>query len=61
MIILLVFYAGDPGSIPVEGNISFPILFFQFLYILQQEFSSILHKINALAKRSHHLFFFFFF
>ena len=48
MVILLVFHAGDPGSIPVEGNIfSSSILFFPFffLYILQQEFSSILHKI----------------
>ena len=36
MVILLVFHAGDPGSIPVEWNIfSFSIL----------EFSSVLHKI----------------
>ena len=46
MVILLVFHAGDPGSIPVEGNIfSSSILFFPFLFILQQEFSSVLHKI----------------
>ena len=47
MVILLVFHAGDPGSISVEGNIfSSSILFFPiFLYILQQEFSSVLHKI----------------
>ena len=46
MVILLVFHAGDPGSIPVEGNIfSSSILFSPFLYILQQEFSSVLHKI----------------
>ena len=47
MVILLVFYAGDLGSIPVEGNIfSSPILFSPFFkYILQQEFSSVLHKI----------------
>ena len=43
MVILLVFHAGDPGSIPFEGNIfSSSIL---FLFILQQEFSSVLHKI----------------
>ena len=31
MVILLVFHAGDPGSIPVEGNIfSSSILFFPF-------------------------------
>ena len=48
MVILLVFHDGDPGSIPVEGNIfSSSILFFPFFIsrILQQEFSSILHKI----------------
>ena len=49
MVILLVFYAGDLGSIPVEGNIfSSSILFspfFIYLYIFQQEFSSVLHKI----------------
>ena len=47
MVILLVFHAGDPGSIPFEGNIfSSSILFFPFfLFILQQEFSSALHKI----------------
>ena len=46
MVILLVFHAGDPGSIPVKGNIfSSSILFSPFLYILQQEFSSVLHKI----------------
>ena len=48
MVILLVLHAGDPGSIPVEGNIfSFLILFFPFfyIYILQQQFSSVLHKI----------------
>ena len=45
MVILLVFHAGDPGSIPVEGNISSSSYFPHFLYILQQEFSSVLHKI----------------
>ena len=47
MVILLVFHAGDPGSITVKGNIfSSSILFSQFfLYILQQEFSIVLHKI----------------
>ena len=36
MVILLVFHAGDPSSIPVEGNIfSSLILFAHFLYILQ--------------------------
>ena len=50
MIILLVFHAGDPGSIPVEGNIFsssilFPPPLFIYIYILQQKFSSVLHKI----------------
>ena len=55
MVILLVFHAGDPGSIPMEGNIfSSSILFSPFsIYlqqefsrdILQQEFRSVLHKI----------------
>ena len=46
MVILLVCHAGEPGSIPVEGNIfSSSVLFVPFLYILQQEFSSVLHKI----------------
>ena len=46
MVISLVFHAGDPSSIPVEGNIfSSSILFSHFLFILQQEFSSVPHKI----------------
>ena len=46
MDILLVFYAGDPGSIPVEGNIfSSSILFFPFFIYFAKEFSSVLHKI----------------
>ena len=46
MVILLVFHAGDPGSIPVE-EIFFRLqsYFPHFLFILQQEFSSVLHKI----------------
>ena len=39
MVILLAFHAGDPGSIPVEGNIfRLQSYFSHFLYILQQEF-----------------------
>ena len=47
MVILLVFQAGDPGSIPVEGKYFFRLqsYFSHFLFILQQEFSSVLHKI----------------
>ena len=46
MVILLVFHAGDPGSIPVEVNI-FSSSYFPhfFIYTLQQEFSSVVHKI----------------
>ena len=46
MVILLVFHAGDPGSIPVK-EILFRLqsYFSHFLYILQQEFNSVLHKI----------------
>ena len=46
MVILLVFHAGDPGSIPFEGNIfRLQSYFSHFLFILQQEFSSVVHKI----------------
>ena len=64
MVILLVFHAGDPGSILVEGNIlSSSILFSHFcLYILQQELSSVLHKIKRTSQKfSPTAFFFFFF
>ena len=45
MVILLVFHAGDPGSIPFEGNFfRLQSYFSHFLFILQQEFS-VLHKI----------------
>ena len=44
-VILLVFHAGDPGSIAAEGNIfRLQSYLSQFLYILQQDFSSVLHK-----------------
>ena len=65
--IFLVFHAGDPGSIPVEGNIfSSSILFFPyFLYIFcNKSLVAFYIKFNALAKSSHQphfLFFFFFF
>ena len=54
MVILLVFHAGDPGSVPVEGTIFFFCLqsyFSHFLYILQQEFSSVLHKIKRSSQK----------
>ena len=46
MVVLLVFHAGDPGSIPVEGNI-FSSYFPQFfIYIFSNKiFCSVLHKI----------------
>ena len=65
MVILLVFHAGDPGSIPVEGNIfSSSILFFQkiFIYIFcNKSLVAFYIKFNALAKSSHQPPFFFFF
>ena len=45
MVILLVFHAGDPGSIPVEWNMFSSSYFSHFLYILQQECSSVRQKI----------------
>ena len=45
MVILLDYHPGDPGSIPVEGNIFSSYYFPHFLYILQQEFRSDLHNI----------------
>ena len=46
MVILLVFHAGDPGSIPVEGMFfRLQSYFSYFIYILQQGFSSVVHKI----------------
>ena len=58
MVILLVFHAGDPGSIPIEGNIfSSSILFFLFFIHLVAFYI----KFNALAKGSHQPRFFVFF
>ena len=65
MVILLVFHAGDPGSIPVEGTIfSSSILFFPFFYIFcNKSLVAFYIKFNALAKSSHqpHFLFVFFF
>ena len=51
MVILLVFHAGDPGSIPMEGNIfSSSILFFPIFYIFcNKNLVAFYIKFNALA------------
>ena len=64
MAILLVFHAGDPGSILVEGNIfSSSIFFFPIFYIFcNKSLVAFYIKFNALAKSSYQpLSFFFFF
>ena len=54
MVILLVFYAGGPGSIPVEGNISYQILIFPFFYVFgNKSLVAFYIKFNALAKSSY--------
>ena len=60
MVILLVFHAGDPGSIPLEGNIfSFSILFSPFFYIFcNKSLVAFYIKFNALAKSFHQPLFF---
>ena len=57
MVILLVFHAGDPGSIPMEGNIfSSSILFFPFFYIFgNKNLVAFYIKSNVLVKSSHQL------
>ena len=54
MAILLVFHAGDPGSILVEGNIfSSSILFFPiFCIFCQKSLVAFYKKFIALAKSS---------
>ena len=61
MVILLVFHAGDPGSIPVEGNIfSSSILFSPFFYILcNKSLVAFYIKFNALDKSSYQPLFFY--
>ena len=63
MVILLVFNAGDPGSIRVEGNIfSSSIFFFPIFYIFcNKNLVALYIKFNALAKSSHQTFYFIFF
>ena len=59
MVILLVFHAGEPGSVPVEGNIfSSSILFFPFFIFCNKSLVAFYIKFNALAKSSHHPLFF---
>ena len=53
MVILLVFHAGDPGLIPVEGNI-FRLPIFSILYIYcKKSLVAFYIKFNALANSSH--------
>ena len=63
MVILLVFHAGDPGLIPMEGNIfSSSILFFPFFSIFcNKNLVAFYIKFNALAKSSHQPLLFFFY
>ena len=63
MVILLVFHAADPVSIPVKGNIfSSSILFSPFFYIFcNKSLVAFYIKFNALAKSSHQPLFFFFY
>ena len=55
MVILLVFHAGDPGSIPIEGkyffvfNLIFPI----FYSFCNKSLVAFYIKFNALAKSFH--------
>ena len=62
MVILLVFNAGDPGSIPVEGNkFSYSILFFPFFFICifcNKSLVAFYIKFNALVKSSYQPLFF---
>ena len=60
MVILLVFHAGDPGSIPVEGKYFFVFsLIFPILYIFfNKSLVAFYTKFNALAKSSHQPLFF---
>ena len=59
MVTLLVFHAGDPGSIPMEGNIfSSSVLFSHFLFILQQSLVAFYIKFKSLDKSSHQPLFF---
>ena len=54
MVILLVFHAGDPGSIPVEGNIFLSSYFPFLLYVFCiKSLEAFYIKFNALAKSSH--------
>ena len=57
MVILLVFYAGDPGSTSVEGNIVFVFtLIFPIFYIFSNKSLVAFYiEFNALAKSSHRL------
>ena len=61
MVIVLVFYAGDPGSIPVEGNSFFDFnLIFPIFYIFcNKSLVPFYIKLNALAKRFHQPLFFY--
>ena len=50
MVILLVFHAGDPGSIPVEGNI-LSSSYFSIIYIYcNKSLVAFYINFNALAK-----------
>ena len=55
MVILLVFHAGDPGSIHMEGNIFFVFnLIFPIFYIFcNKNLVAFYIKFNPLAKSSH--------
>ena len=60
MVILLDFHAGDPGSIPVEGNkFSSSILLFPFFIYFNKNLVAFYIKFNALTKSSHQPLFFF--
>ena len=61
MVILLVFHAGDPGSIPFEGNIFFVfnLIFPIFYSFCNKSLVAFYIKFNALAKSSNQPLFFF--
>ena len=56
MVILLVFHAGDPSLIPVEGNIFSPSYFPLFYIFYNKSLVAFYINFNALAKSSQPLF-----
>ena len=60
MVILLVFHAGDPGSIQIEGNFFvFNLIFPIFYSFCNKSLVAFYIKFNALAKSSHQPLFFY--